>query len=320
MKKALLLALIAVVGLFSVVHTAGAQSAIIDADQIRTRLQFKTEADVETARTRESAACANVTDQVKRNDCYTRVKTNFDAARNFVRGTQKDADVKVLRDSYTRGEWSEGLKMRTAAQEANAQETKDVTTKTRAKFSERIEVGIRNHVENNIKRFEAFYNRLVKIADRINSRIEKLDSAGEDVSTAQRYMVQAREDLADAKTAITDLQTAWTAMMSSETNATVDNSEFEKCREATGGIILKTFPARCQINGRTFVDLSVSVKGEVQTEQKTDLTLFAKIRTLAKTAKEKLQSAHKNMIEAVKSLPRPEGVRAGTNAEVEIAN
>lgn len=262
--------------------------------QLRASLQLKTEADVEAAQKAALAECAKLTDEIQKKECYARLKIRFDAVRKFVKGEAKPEDVKTLRDGVERGEWNERMQ------------------EMRKKFSERIESNVKIHIENNFVRFEAVYNRLVKLADRIDSRLAKLKADGIDVSVSAKFLAAARTDLSEAKTAIASLKSNWTETLNTETDDTVDNSAFEKCKEANGGIILKTFPAKCEFEGQTYVDLSVSVVATKPTSGN-----FEKLRAVAATAKAELKSAHANMVNAIKSIkPGQNKTKAEIQAEV----
>jgi len=244
--------------------------------------------------------CASATDETKKEECYSNIKIRFDAAKKVMKGEYTEADEKAVREGFAT----------------------DRVQEMRKKWGERIEGGVKNRIENNFARFEATYNRLVKIADRIDSRLSKLKGEGIDVSVSATHLASARTDLSEARTAIASLKSGWNEIMESDTDTTVDNSAFEKCKVQTGGVILKTFPAKCQFDGQTYVDLSVSVKTEVAKDGR-----FEKLRSLAHTAKEELKSAHKHMVEAIRNIKpgqndaaRTDTIKANTDASVDVSN
>lgn len=114
------------------------------------------------------------------------INPNATGTPKTIRAEIKDKRVEV------RGE----LEQKKAEAKANLEQEREKMKSERVQF---VNKQVGNLVEQMTKRFNAAVERLTKIADRIDSRIAKIKTAGKDTSGAEASVADARAKIAQAK-------------------------------------------------------------------------------------------------------------------------
>ena len=92
----------------------------------------------------------------------------------------------------------------------------EIKTERKAAFSQAIQRRVTNLASNISNRVDAAITRLQAIADRIESRINKLQADGVDMTDAKSSLEQARAALDEARTGIADIDTQVAQAVTSE--------------------------------------------------------------------------------------------------------
>lgn len=99
------------------------------------------------------------------------------------------------------------------------------------KIDEKRKAQIREIAARTIKRLEAAVERLAKLSDRLESRLNKLSEGGVDVSKSRGLLTEARAKIAEAKSKIAEAKASIETAVSSDS----PKEAFQKVREITGG-------------------------------------------------------------------------------------
>lgn len=119
--------------------------------------------------------------------------------------------------------------------EAKRESIKNSVEERRQNATNKIKERIDQFVQNIVDRYEAAVNRLEKLAERIDSRISKMEADKIDVKKAKELMVTAKSKIATAKTSIASITTTigtnatTTALMKEEFKAI--KIQVEKAKE-----------------------------------------------------------------------------------------
>ncbi len=97
---------------------------------------------------------------------------------------------------------------------------------------ERIKAKVADEVSHVAARLDVAYGRLLKIADRIDSRIAKLEADGKDVGEAKSHVITARAALAAAQSSIGNIKTTFATVIASDD----PEGEFSKVRDLVESI------------------------------------------------------------------------------------
>lgn len=222
----------------SVDGSAGIQT---DSVKLDSSVKAQIEADVKA----ENSKCLTIKDDAQRKACLsqleTRIRTKFPTVTN----------IDAIRDVIKKE-----TKISTDDDDDRDEDRDDDKA-----FKNRLDKWMK-HFEKVVKRLEASYSRINRLAERVESRMKKLSSEGVNVSASQKSVTSAREELRLAKASIEAARVSFKSELNASTNVTTTSnssqSDFEKCKKANGGIILKTLPAQCVLNGVTYVDSSVN--------------------------------------------------------------
>lgn len=189
----------------------------------------------------------------------------------------------------------------------------------------------KNRIEIVIKNLEATYSRLTQLADRVETRLEKVATEEKtDLTENKKALSAARENLRLAKSAIESAKTAFrtestaVASIAVKANAVQTNNGnpneiwgteiYNKCK-INGGEIKASTPARCSMDGMTYVNSDEKIMKDDSMAQPKKEEIRGKLtKTIEyiKIAKENLIKAHRNLVQAIKGV----GVGANTSARV----
>lgn len=110
------------------------------------------------------------------------------------------------------------------------------------------------------RRLQLFYERLVKLGQRIETRLTKMDEAGNDVTQQKAALVAAQDQLTEATSKIDGLDVVFETILNSETPA----EGFENLRTAVGEIKQIYTDVHAQ-----YVDIVGQIKGLRKPEEAT---------------------------------------------------
>lgn len=119
---------------------------------------------------------------------------------------------------------------------------------------------ITNRYERLKKRLQLFYQRLVKLGQRIETRLTKIDEAGSDVTQQKAALIAAQDQLTEATSKIDGLDVVFETILNSETPA----EGFESLRTAVGEIKQIYTDVHAQ-----YVDIVGQIKGLRKPEEAT---------------------------------------------------
>jgi predicted RNase H-like nuclease (RuvC/YqgF family) len=110
----------------------------------------------------------------------------------------------------------------------NLASTTDTSTATtthmrypgKGKLGDEIKGRVRGHLKQYTERYSAAIERVEKLLARVDSRIEKFEARGANVTTAKNYSASAKTKIATAKTDFEKLKTQAEAALASETPKT----------------------------------------------------------------------------------------------------
>lgn len=150
------------------------------------------------------------------------------------------------------------VKVETRNQEAR-EKLKERTEETRKKVDETRKTRIREYWARMIARLEAAISRESKLADRIESRINKFAEAGKDVSAAREQLRIARGKIEEAKSALAAAKSRIEEVVNSETPKTAFGEVRENLTKAVVAKIKEAHQALTEVL-RVLKGLSERVK------------------------------------------------------------
>jgi hypothetical protein len=127
------------------------------------------------------------------------------------RGNSVDADVEMRAETRAR------LEARQAEMEERRAEMEERRSQIQVMLSERVQVRIENFANGLFRALDAGVLRLENIAERIDSRIEKLEDDGMDMSAQAELLLNAEVEIDEAETEIAEARVELEAMLSSDT-------------------------------------------------------------------------------------------------------
>lgn len=274
-------------------------NVVKDVDNVvkNNEINADTKAKIEAELKAEKARCAGLRED-KKKVCLSAVDAKI-KAKYLVSTDVKPFPGNIFRKDTpaTGGGLTEGIKF-----------DQDNITNFKARF------------EAAIKNFEATYARLIQLADRIEARLKKISSTDGkdkiDVAAKMKFVIAARADLKSAKASIESAKAVFrTESIVVSKDETTNSREiwgtdiYAKCK-ANSGVIKVTTPARCTLDGTTYVNADKKVD-DYSNGLRAKLTkTFAHIQA----AKTSLARAHKNLVQAIT------GVGVGTRIELNKAN
>jgi len=138
--------------------------------------------------------------------------------------------------------------------DAQKESIKNSVQERRQGALDKIKEEVDRFIQNVIERFTAADNRLIKLADRIDSRIEKLQTANISVSTSTDLMIIARAKINEATTSVASIVSK-TKDVSTETTMTTIREEFKTIKAQ-----IETAKEKIKIAHAALVDVVNSLK------------------------------------------------------------
>lgn len=126
-------------------------------------------------------------------------------------GNRGNADVEMRAETRTR------LEARQAEMEERRAEMEERRSQIQVTLSERVQARIENFANGLFRALDAGVLRLENIAERIDSRIEKLEDDGMDMSTQAELLLDAEVEIEEAEAEIAEARVELEVMLSSDT-------------------------------------------------------------------------------------------------------
>ncbi len=175
------------------------------------QIDIKTAGEIETAFKAERTRCDTMTSDTDKKACYEKIvatlKTKF-----------TNVDESIFRGLI-------GGKIFEGKAGTNLGYPDDKNKDGKKDDNKDFSAAISGRIDHVIKKLGAINDRLTKVADRIQSRMDKLNSQKIDTAASVKFVASAREELKLATTAANDAQTSYKT--ESNTTVTVDASNYK---------------------------------------------------------------------------------------------